>query len=424
MSSMLKVLRQRDFGLLWFAGLISMTGNLMLFIALPITVYELTGSALATSGVLIVRLVPSLLLGSVAGVFVDRWDRKRTMVIADLVRAPVLLLLLTVDSSDQIWIIYVVGFVVSTIGQFFGPAENALLPLLVGEEHLVTANALNALNNNLARLLGPAAGGLLVAWFGLGGVALVDGASFLLSALMIASIVTAAKAERSRDSGDAARGALHTLLQEWLSGVRLIRANPTLRVVFGIIAIASVGEGVMGTAFWVYVDEALHGGSREAGWLMSAQAIGGLAGGVIVGSWWKSASPIRLLGWGAIFLGLIDLMTFNYPTFISGVWLGIFFMAIVGIPATAFVTGYSTTMQTESEDAYRGRLFGALNTTAALLAMVGAGIAGFATGRLGSVPTLTLQSLAYVAAGAFGLAMLGRRSLGRIPVEQLSADSA
>ncbi len=84
---MLTTLRQRNFSLLWSAGLISMIGDWMLFIALPIYVYKLTGSALATSTMFIAEMIPSLLLGSVAGVFVDRWNRKRIMVITNLLLA-------------------------------------------------------------------------------------------------------------------------------------------------------------------------------------------------------------------------------------------------------------------------------------------------------------------------------------------------
>src|SRR3954453_10790253 len=171
---MLKLLRQRDFSLLWFAGLVSLTGDWMLFVALPIAVYNLTGSALATGGVLIANKVLALLLGSVAGVFVDRWDRKRTMVISNLIRAPVLLLLLFVDSADRVWIVYVVAAVNSAVGQFFRPAEGALLPLLVTEGEIVQANALTGLNDNLSRLAGPALGGLVAVGFGLHGVVVTD----------------------------------------------------------------------------------------------------------------------------------------------------------------------------------------------------------------------------------------------------------
>ena len=304
---MIRVLRQRDFSLLWFAGLISMTGDWMLFVALPVTVYELTGSALATGGVLIANKIVSLLLGSVAGVFVDRWDRKRTLVIANLVRAPILLLLFAVDSADRVWIVYVVAASLSAAGQFFRPAENALLPQLVGQEHLIPANALNALNDNLARLVGPALGGLAAAWFGLGGVAAADAITYLVAAGMIAAIATPTRPERNHQA-NAAPGIGHwaNVWHEWRDGLRQIRENPVLRVVFGVFALASLGEGVMGTAFWVYVDQALHGGTQEAGWLMSAQAVGGLVGGVVIGAHARTRSPVYLLGWGAIGRAFLD----------------------------------------------------------------------------------------------------------------------
>ena len=419
---MLQVLRQRDFALLWFAGLISLTGDWMLIVALPVTVYELTGSAVATSGILIANRLPSLLLGSFAGVFVDRWDRKRTMVTSNLLRAPVLLLLFAVDSADRVWVVYVVAFVVSTLGQFFRPAENALLPRLVGDAYLVPANALNALNDNLSRLIGPALGGLIAGWYGLGGVAAIDAASFLLAAVMIAAIATSTRPERTPPSDVATvPGAWAAVWHEWLAGLRLVRGNRALRVVFGVIAISSFGEGVMGTAFWVYVDEALHGGTLEAGWLMSAQAVGGLAGAVAIGAWAKGQPPLRLLAWGAIGIGLIDLAIFNYPAFIPGIWLALTLFVIVGLPVAAFGTGFTTAIQTESEDAYRGRIFGALSTTMALLMIAGAAIAGVATERLGAVAVLTIDSLAYVAAGVFALRTLGSGAVTRVRRQQPTA---
>ncbi len=105
---MLALLRQRDFGLLWTAGLISIAGDFMLLIALPLHIYALTGSALAGGGVYASLLVPRILMGSVAGVLVDRWDRKRTMVIVDVARAVILLPLMAVGSEERLWLAYVV----------------------------------------------------------------------------------------------------------------------------------------------------------------------------------------------------------------------------------------------------------------------------------------------------------------------------
>lgn len=169
----------------------------------------------------------------------------------------------------------------------------------------------------------------------------------------------------------------------------------------------------MQTAFWVYIDQALGGGTREAGWLLSAQAVGGLVGAVVIGAWAKTRSPLSLLGWGGIGIGLFDAMTFNYPTFLPGIGLGLVLMAVVGVPAAAFGTGYTAAIQREAEDAYRGRVFGALLATSALLMIVGAAIAGLVTERLGAVAVLTGDSLAYMAAGAFVLRTLGAGAVTR-----------
>src|SRR5437660_938968 len=123
---MLSVLRQRSFALLWFGQLISVAGDRLLFVALPFYIYQLTGSTLATGGMFIAQLIPSLLLGSVAGVFVDRWDRRRVMIVSDLLRGLLLLLLLLVHSADLLWLMYAVAFAQSAIGQFFAPARNAI----------------------------------------------------------------------------------------------------------------------------------------------------------------------------------------------------------------------------------------------------------------------------------------------------------
>ena len=105
---MLAVLRQRNFALLWFGQLISLTGDYVLIVALPFYIYQITGSALATGVMFLVQALPSLFLGSLAGVFVDRWNRRWTMIAANLARAGILLLLLFVHSRDLLGVIYIV----------------------------------------------------------------------------------------------------------------------------------------------------------------------------------------------------------------------------------------------------------------------------------------------------------------------------
>src|SRR6266702_767212 len=141
---MLAVLRQRNFALLWFGQLISLTGDYVLIVALPFYTYQLTGSVLATGVMFLVQALPGLFLGSLAGVFVDRWDRRWTMIASDLLRAGVLLFLLLARSRDLVWIIYAVAFTEQLISLFFIPAKGAIIPNLVEEQHLMAANSFAA----------------------------------------------------------------------------------------------------------------------------------------------------------------------------------------------------------------------------------------------------------------------------------------
>jgi MFS family permease len=407
---MLATLRHRDFSLLWFGGLISLAGDWMLRIALPVHVYNLTGSTLATGIMFMAGMAPTLLFGSVAGVFVDRWDRKRVMVLTNLVLAAGLLPLLFAQTEQWLWLVYLVAFIQSTVSQFFSPAENALLPTLVGEEHLMAANSLNSLNNNLARLVGPSLGGLVAARMGLAGVVMLDAATFLLAAVMIGLIRTPGRPPLTTPA-DPESDAPHLLVsvwQQWLSGLRLVRQTPVLKLLFVIIALVAVGEGIISVLFVPFVTDVLHGEALQLGWLMSSQAIGGLLGGVVVARIGNRIPPAVLLGPSALLFGLIDLLIFNYPAFFPGFALAIFLFILVGLPSAGLGASFSTLMQTNTADEFRGRVFGALNTTFALLTLIGMGLASTLGDLVGIVPVINIQGYGYVLAGLIVMAFLPR----------------
>src|SRR6476620_2791013 len=224
---MLAVLRQRNFALLWAGGLISMLGDWLLFIALPFYIYDLTGSALATGAMFIAETLPILLFGSIGGVFADRWDRKKTMIVADLLRAALLLLLLAVRSPEWLWAIYLVGFVQSSVGQFFNPAKGALIPQLVDESLLMPANSLNSLGVEITRLIGAPLGGALMTMMGLASVVVLDCVSFVISALLIGLIATPRAGQpapaATPDAGVAVL--LGGVWRDLLAGLRLVRGT-------------------------------------------------------------------------------------------------------------------------------------------------------------------------------------------------------
>src|SRR3954471_15013488 len=310
---MLAILRQRNFALLWLGGLVSFVGDWVLFIALPVYVYDLTGSALATGGMFIAQTAPRLLLGSIAGVFVDRWDRRWTMIVANVLSATALLLLLPVRSIADLWLVYLAAFLQASIALFFQPAESALVPTLVGEDHLVHANALIALNWEVTRLIAPPLGGLVMALLGLNAIIAIDSISFLLSATLIALIAlpAAARVRPTAEHHAHAAGSWRAVLRELAEGFRLVQRDQLVRALFIIIGVAMVAEGIINVLGFPWLKQVLHGDALTRGWMTSAQAVGGLIGGLLIGRVSRLVRPAYLIGLSGIVLGMVSLALIN-----------------------------------------------------------------------------------------------------------------
>src|SRR5579883_2069163 len=277
------VLHQRNFALLWLGALVSRVGDFVLLVALPFYVYTVSGSALLTGAMFVVETVPAIVLGSIAGVYVDRWDHRRTMIVCDLCRAVTLLALLAARTPQSLWIIYPVACMQSCLSQFFMPASFALLPRVVGEKHLMEANSLNAVTSNATRLIGPTLGGFALAMLGLTGVVVIDAASFLLSAIAI-GFVNVSSFPASRIASQSTQRALvgdsfHTFWSEWRSGLSLIRTEPGVAALFAILAAISFSQGLVDVLIAPFVKLVLHGNALFLGWMGTVQGIGGILGG-------------------------------------------------------------------------------------------------------------------------------------------------
>jgi MFS family permease len=450
------ILRQRNFRLLWCAGLISITGDWALRIALPIYVLRLTGSATAVSTVVLSGLVASLAIGTVAGPYVDRWDRRRVLVLVNALQALVLVPLLTVRGADRLWVVIAVAFAEAALSQFLVPAENALLPRLVSPDQLTTANALNNLSNFLGRLIGPAIGGLVAAALGLGGAAMLDAGTFAVAAMLCALISgdhgLGDHKLADRGLGDDSVAEIPTeqrerhLRRELIEGIRAIGRNRIARAVLIFITITAVGEGMMSTLFAVFVTRALHVGSREMGWMLSAQAVGGILGSLALARATATRAtatratatrvtaarvtaareaarfrPMSLAWTNLAVFGLIDLAIFNYPRWDTALWpvIGLFFL--IGAPGAIGSAALITLFQAEMPDRMRGRAFAVIGVCSAFAGMVGAGIAGALGQTVSAVNLLTAQGAGYLFA-AILLRIMSGQGPDRVGPDRVSPD--
>jgi len=405
-------LRRRPFALLWSAGLVSDLGDWMLLIGLPVFVFQLTGSALTTSTVFVAELVPALLVGQAGGVFVDRWDRRRILVVAGLLQAVLLLPLLAVSSASDLWIVYLVAGAESALARVCGPATAALIPSLVERDELQAANAANAVSSNIARLVGSPLGGLAVQLLGLGGIVLVDAATFVAAALLVAMVRVPGGTTTDPDRED--HGATPvpgpaprvTLLADWIDGLRTIARLPTLRAAIAIGAASQVAQGIFVVLFVVFVLDVLGADGAAVGLIRGVQAIGGVAAGVLIGSIGARVGNRALVGWGFIAFGLISLATWNASRVTDAVPVYVILFMIVGIPAVATSVGLQSIIQTVTPPTHLGRVFAAFEAGAGLLQVVGVVIAGALTDLIGVLPILNVQASIYVMCGLAALLLL------------------
>jgi MFS family permease len=435
------LLRRRDFALLWAGGLVSETGDWFLLVGLPVWVLQVTGSSLVTATVFLVGLAPSLVVGPLAGVLVDRWDRRRTLVAVSLAEAAFLLPLLWVDGRGDLWVVYLVMAVEASLGQLNDPARNALVPALVGRGDLVGANALIGLTTNLARLTGSPLGGVLVEVSGLRGLVVGDAISFLAGAALLSLIrptrvpPQAGRAPVPAQAGpvpepallvpgppegeptpgpdrasDVVHSPLRGLVGEWVDGLRVVMGDPRLRWGLVVDGLAAVAQGIFTVLFVLFVTRELGGDGAEVGLLRGVQAVGGLAGGVLVVGLARRLEAGRLLGVSLLAFGLIDLAIWNGPALTTAAWLYLGLFAAAGVPGIAFLSGLTALVQDRTDDAFLGRVFATYYGSFNGLCGVGMLLAGLLGDRVGVVPVLNGQAGLYLLAGLVAVATLGRRA--------------
>jgi MFS family permease len=308
-----------NFRRLWFGQLISELGTWFSFIAELGTVAMLSGSPLATMAFLISRLLPVLLFAPLAGVIVDRANRKNVLIAADLIRAFLALGFLTVNIGAPLWLIVLLSGLITTASTFFDAAKNAAVANMVTREEMLTGNVLMFSMRFLQFTIGAALGGITAVKFGYTTAFIVNSFSFVASALFIWLIPAAVM--RSREPDEALTSEIeerenHTPINFWRDvrqGLEYIRATPFVRAIILVNIGWALGGGMNNLIFdRVARHEFLPGAGDRGDWNMAilwTAAGAGLFIGMMLarraGAW--AADPRRagaLIGWSLLIHGL------------------------------------------------------------------------------------------------------------------------
>ena len=380
------VLRNRAFARLWVAQAISLVGDWFTLIALAVLVSRRSaGSGLAVSGLLLAQLIPAVAMGPVAGILADRFDRRRLLILTDLVRAGLLVLFIPAAAAGALPWMYVLACLHFGVSALFEPARSALMPDLVEPGELVAASTLSSVTWSVMAALGGIVGGSIVSAIGVGAAFVVDALTFLASALVIASIPPSPRAEPR--PGAARRW------PRFIDGVRYASAHPVTGACLLIKAIN--GLAVVDTFMVLYATRFFvvgAGGAGSLGLFYASFGVGAVLGPALLNT--ANDHTVRrmrrlivagcaLISSGLLVLGLS-------PS------LGVALLAIVlrGMGGSANWTYSTVILQKTVPDHVRGRLFAIDILNAQVAASLASLIGGLAVDRIGVRPVVLLAGAA------------------------------
>jgi MFS family permease len=348
--SVVRLLRDnRDFRLLWFGQIVSQLGDWFNYVALYALLFELVGSASSVALLMVMQLLPIALVGPTAGVVVDRFDRRRIMIGADLVRGTVILGLLLVRSPSMVWLAYVVTAVTVAASGFFEPARSATIPNIVAKRDLVMANAVSTGTWSATLTIGAAIGGAAAALFGRDTAFVLNSLSFFVSAICLWQMRVP-----ERDTVRAAAG-WHGLL-EGLAYMRTHTPVAWIALVKGAWAI--VGGGLL--LLTVFGDRVFRlGGGPDAGIgvLYAARGIGATIGSFTVTAIARASAPslTRVIAPSYFVAGIC----YALLGFAPSLWFAATVVVLAHTFGSILWVSSNVLLQIAVPDSFRGRVFAA-----------------------------------------------------------------
>jgi MFS family permease len=402
--SLLRALRHRNYRLFFAGQGLSLVGTWITRIATGWLVYRLTGSSLLLGVVAFCGQIPTLFLAPVAGVFVDRWNRHRVLVVTQVLSMVQSLALAVLALAGIITVAEVLVLQVfqGVINAFDTPARQAFVVTMIEDRaDLSNAIALNSSMVNASRIIGPSIGGVLIAAVG-------EGWCFLLDAVSYLAVIASLRAMRVVTT---AGGRPQTRVWEELrTGFRYVAGFAPIRTVLLLLALVSM----MGMPYTVLMPavavKLLHGDSHTLGWLMTASGVGALGGAVylasrasVVGLGRAIAVATTVFGAGLVAFGLS-----------RALWLSLLILPVIGAGFMVALAATNTIVQTITEEHLRGRVMAFYAMAFLGTAPLGSLLAGVLADRLGEPMTIMLGGGACILGSAwFGSRLPRLRELVR-----------
>jgi MFS family permease len=399
--------RHRNYRLFFAGQVVSVSGTWMQNVATAWLVLQLTGSPFAVGLLVLCQFLPFTLLSLAAGVVVDRLDARRLVIATQAVSMVMagVLAALTFAGAIALWEIFLLASLRGVVLVFDAPGRQALTFQMVGARELPNAVALNSSLFNAARVVGPAAGGLLVATVGVAACFALNSASFLavLAGLLAMRASELVPLERAGEPPTLVRGTLEAL--------RYVRGTRTAAVILGSVLVVSMVSFQFSTLLPVLAKQTLDGGPEVFGTVSAFFGAGALVGALMVAS--RRRASFGLVLAGAAGLGFVEILLAPQ----NSVPLASLLLLAVGLCYTLFTASANAMLQLASPDRLRGRVIGlyflAFNGSAPLGGLVAGWLAAGGGTEL-AFAVAGVSALATAGAAAFLIGAPTRRLVARM----------
>lgn len=393
-----ETLRIPDFRRLYVGQVVSDFGDALTNLALLLVVNALTGSTAALALMAIALTLPQVTVGVIAGVYVDRWDRRKVMLVSDILRSGLVLGFVLVGTVDTLWLLYLLAISQAAVGTFFRPARTALIPHVVPKEGLMAANSLTEGSRLIAGVVGTGAAGAIIGLFGVTWPAFViDALSFFVSFLFVLRVVTSG---RVTDHADAAStGVLRSVAE----GLRVVAQSKLLTGTLISAGVIMLGLGAVNVLFVPLLINELRVPATWFGAIELAQTSSMVLSAVLLATILSRLGATRVITGAmagtAVVIALLGGVT--------EVWQVIVLLFAVGWLVTPLQAAVTTIVQTEAAAHVRGRVAALLSTTFSTASVVSMALAGV-FGDLIGVRNVFLASAVVVGLAALAALILFR----------------
>ena len=364
MSRFRDVLKDKNFFFFWLGQIISQFGDRLTQMALIAFVFKhWGGSAFGLAKVMSFTIIPSFLIGPIAGAYVDRWNRKYTMIITDIIRAALVLSIpLFLIRLHSLVPIYICIFLVFTASCFFLPSKLSIIPELVSKEKLLVANSLTNTTIMMAAVLGVGLGGPLIEVVGAKIGFYIDATTYIFSAVLL-SFITVNNVhlkESSRQAPNISGIVNKSIFSDIIVGIKYVFTHPYLRFIFFTIFIIMCAAGALYIIAIVFIQQVFGSVTRDLGFLSIFLGAGLFLGALGCGRFGHKISKVKVIFLSliacGIFIGSFAIFLKIYPSLRIAAVLAVFIGMSVG---PIFISGNTLIHEVIKSD-MRGRIFSSL----------------------------------------------------------------